>query len=97
MEILKCYEGGGDKEKATKWDEISHAAGGNTRTAVGLFGSFYFLCCSFRVLYGRTKFQSRPVCSQKFSLIFHLLCRTVFLDTFYLKKLNISTFFLGVA
>jgi hypothetical protein len=53
MEILKCYEGVETKEKATKWDEISHAAGGNARTAVGLFGSFSFLCCSFQVLYGK--------------------------------------------
>jgi hypothetical protein len=54
--------GGGDKEKATKWDEISHTAGGNARPAVGLFGSFSFLCCSFQVLYGRTKFsESRGV------------------------------------
>jgi hypothetical protein len=71
MEILKCYDGG-DKEKATKWDEISHTAGGNARTAVGVFGSFHFLCCPFQVLYGRTKFQSRAVCSWKFRPIFHL-------------------------
>jgi hypothetical protein len=45
MEILKCYEGGGggggDKEKATKWGKISYTTGGNARTAIGLFGSFF--------------------------------------------------------
>jgi hypothetical protein len=45
MEILKCYEGG-NKEEATKWEEISRPTGGSARVCVR-FVSFEVLHLKF--------------------------------------------------
>jgi len=57
MEILKCYEGGGDKEKATKWDEISHAAGGNARTAEVCLVPFPLCAAHFKFFMAELNFR----------------------------------------